>query len=129
MERKYTLTESEFLNEFNEWRATMPINSPNYKNPVTVVVTPRMKIHKLRDLGHEYFDMLWKMRIIDRNELYQRLADWLGIPEPDAHFSKMDNKLCVQAIEACITWLNDNRRCDLDFGASEPTPYFDLTIN
>ena len=61
-----------------------------------------------------------------RDEAYEWLANMLGVPEPFAHFSKMHNERCIEAIYFCQQFLNDNRRLDLDFGAEPITPYYVL---
>jgi hypothetical protein len=80
----------------------------------------------LKDQAHKYFDMLWKHGYIERNAGYEYLACWLGVPEPQAHMSKMDKDKCKQVIECSIQMLNDMRRLDLDFDAPINHPYYDL---
>ena len=83
----------------------------------------------LKDQAHEYFDMLWKLKYVTREEAYNYLAEWLGVPEPEAHMSRMDSEQCKKVIEWSIMMLNDNRRLDLDFGADIRHPYYELINN
>lgn len=123
-----TAEEIEHMNGFWEWLKSQPKPSI-YKPSKVVKVHSNATISKLRDLGHKYFDMIWRdLKLVERNELYGILADWLDIPEPKAHFTFLNPEECISAIEFSIQFLNNNRRLDLDFGAPEPTPYFELII-
>lgn len=100
-----------------------------YKPHVKVKVSHSYHVTKLRDMGHKYFDMIWReLKLMPRNELYSTMAGWMGIEEPKAHFTFFNPAQCIEAIEFSVQFLNDNRRLDLDFGAPEPTPFYELII-
>lgn len=115
-------------NGFWDWFNSQPKPS-SYKEPKRVKVSANMHISTLRDLGHKYFDIIWcDLKLMSRPEAYAWLAGWLDISPLDAHFSKFNEKRCIEAIEASIQLLNDNRRLDLDLTGKEPYPYYELII-
>lgn len=91
------------------------------------VVKLKKSLLKLKDQAHLYFDKIWQLKYMERNEAYEWLAGWLGVAEPESHMSTMDTKRCKDVIEASIQLLNDMRRLDLDFGADIKHPYYELT--
>lgn len=90
------------------------------------VVEFESDINKLKSQAHKYFDMLWKIKYIERNEAYLWLSKQLEVEEPMAHMSKMNESMCKKVIENAIMILNDMRRLDLDFGATPKHPYYEL---
>lgn len=120
--------EIEIMNGFWEWQKNQPKPSP-YKPWVTVKIKRSFTITKLRDLGHQYFDMLWRdLKLIERNELYKHLALWLNVEEPKAHFTYLNPSQCIEAIEFAIQHLNDDRRLEMDLTGNEPRGYYELII-
>ncbi len=83
-------------------------------------------LKNLKHQGHEFFDKLWKLGLIERNEAYLWLSQRLGVAESQAHFTKMDKNLCKEAIRLCIQILNDNKQLDKDFGVNSGYPYYEL---
>jgi len=98
-------------------------------NLQTQIVPLKGKLHALRHQAHFFFDQIWMNNYLERNEAYRWLADWLEIPEPDAHMRFMNEKTCAKVIEASICLLNDMRRLDLDFGAEIKHPHYELIKN
>lgn len=92
----------------------------------TDVVVVKFKKKDLKDQAHTYFDKIWLFGYATRNEAYQHLADWLGVEEPKAHMTTMNDDECKKVIEFSIQMLNDMRRLDLDFGAPINHPYYEL---
>jgi len=92
------------------------------------VIKPSKNIRKLKRQTHYLFDKLWQCKYIERNELYIKLAEWLGVEEPKAHMSKMNSSECKQVIEYSIMMLNDMRRLDLDWGDEIQHPYYELKL-
>lgn len=87
----------------------------------------RRRFESWRDKGHFYFDKIWhEAKLMNRRECYNWLADKLGLTEDNAHFSKLSQPQCKDAIFYCQQLLNDNRRFDLDFGANPITPLYVL---
>jgi len=82
--------------------------------------------HALKNQAHKYFDMLWKLKYIDRNELYVHLSCYLKIEKKYTHMRLMDYDMCKQVVEYSIMMLNDMRRFDLDFGLEPRHPYYEL---
>ncbi len=95
-------------------------------NNKVVKVKYKTSLYFLKDQAHFYFDKLWRLKYIERNEAYIKLAEWLGVPEPEAHMSKMSISECKKVIEYSIMLLNDIRRLDLDFGDEIKHPYYEL---
>lgn len=80
-----------------------------------------------RQKGHFYFDKIWReAKIMSRIEAYKWLANILGVTEPEAHFTYLNDSKCREVIYFCQQLLNDNRRLDLDFGADPITPFYIL---
>jgi hypothetical protein len=86
----------------------------------------KFKNGNLKDQAHQFFDKIWRFGYISRDEAYQHLASWLGVAEPEAHMSVMDNKRCKEVIEFSVQRLNDLRRLDLDWGDEIKHPYYEL---
>jgi len=95
-------------------------------NKEVVRIKFKKSITNLKYQAHFYFDKLWMFGYITRAEAYQHLADWMGVEEPKAHMSAMNEESCKQVIEYSIQMLNDMRRLDLDFGAPIKHPYYEL---
>mgnify|MGYP003507891345 CR=1 FL=1 len=81
----------------------------------------------LKDQAHTFFDKIWQLGYCTRDEAYLHLAEWLGVPEQQAHMSTMNGEQCKQVIIFSIQKLNDFRRLDLDFGDPLKHPYYELT--
>ena len=72
--------------------------------------------------GHKYFDMIWRdTKVMTREQAYQWLASMLGVD--NAHFSKLDNAQCKEAVYFSKQLLNDLRRLDMDFGVEPAVEY------
>ncbi len=85
----------------------------------------RKNFSDYRQKGHFYFDKIWRdVKILTRQEAYKWLARILEIKEDIAHFSRLNDRLCKEAIYFCQQLLNDNRRLDLDFGVEPSTPLY-----
>jgi len=76
--------------------------------------------------AHEYFDMLWGLGYCTRAEAYIYLAEWLGVPEKQAHMAVMNDNQAKEVVKFAIQKLNDFRRLDLDLVNVAPHPYYDL---
>ncbi len=100
-----------------------------YSNKDIQIIKYKQDLGSLKDQAHLYFDKLWIYGYCKRNETYEHLSKWLGIPEPKAHMSKMDIKQCKQVIVWSIMMLNDFRRLDLDFGDEIKHLYYELVTN
>lgn len=77
--------------------------------------------------AHKYFDMIWKppLELVSRSFAYEKLSEWMGLPGEQTHIGMFDVDQCKSVVEFAKQKLNDNRRLDMDFGAPEPTPYFE----
>lgn len=70
-------------------------------------------LHALRDSAHKVFDRLWdgsfkyrrddglRRRAVSRRMAYAWLAEQLGIPGEDCHFSRMNQTLLRRSIGLC----------------------------
>jgi hypothetical protein len=83
-------------------------------------------LRKIKIEAHEYFDKIWKLKVMDRSEAYKWLSDVLNLPPEYTHIGMMGEKKAKDVVYFSKQLLNDNRRLDLDFGAEPVTPYFDL---
>lgn len=99
-----------------------------YSNKDTKIVKfNKCDLNSMKDMAHKYFDQIWEFKYCERNEAYQHLANYLGIPEPKAHMRFMDYKTCKKVVEWSVMMLNDMRRLDLDFGVEKlKHPYYEL---
>ncbi len=87
----------------------------------------RRRFDTYRDKAHFYFDKIWQENgMLSREVAYEWLAQMLDISEPKAHFRLMNKQQCKDAIYFCQQILNDNRRCDLDYGVEPITPFYIL---
>ena len=87
----------------------------------------RRRFDSWRQKGHFYFDKIWQeAKIMTREETYKWLAKQLDVTEENAHFSRLNQVQCAEAIWFCQQLLNDNRRMDLDFGCEPITPFYAL---
>lgn len=87
----------------------------------------RVRFDSWKDKAHFYFDKIWReAKILTRDEAYQWLSEKLRLPKEKTHFQYLNGFYCADAIWFCQQLLNDNRRCDLDFGADPITPYYEL---
>lgn len=76
--------------------------------------------------AHLYFDKVWKLKIMTRGEAYTYLSGWLEVPRDYTHIGMFSIETCKQVVICAKQILNDNRRCDLDFGATPSTPYYEI---
>ena len=83
-------------------------------------------LKSLKDQTHTYFDKIWELKYLTREEAYTWLAQYLNVTEPQAHMSTMDAHTCKQVIIGSIQILNDMRRLDLDFGVPLMHPYYQI---
>lgn len=123
-----TAAEIEIMNGFWEWQNNQPKPSP-YQPWIKVKVRISSTISVLRDQGHKYFDMIWRdLKLVERNELYVYLSEYLNVTEPKAHFTFLNASQCIEAIEFAIQHINDDRRLDMDLTGIEPRAYYELII-
>lgn len=109
----------------NEKPLKVKVNSFNKKEMLEFKERRRFESYKQQ--AHYYFDKIWRdAEILTREEAYNWLSKKLQINESDAHFSKINNEKCKEAIWFCQQLLNDNRRMDLDFGQNPITPFYIL---
>lgn len=86
----------------------------------------RRSFHSWRSKGHYYFDKIWEHKLLTRTEAYVWLAMQMNLTIEKTHFGKFNHMQCRDAIYFCQQALNDNRRCDLDFGVKPITPFYIL---
>ena len=99
-----------------------------YKNTDVQKVRFKDGLRNLKDQAHFFFDQLWKLKYLTREEAYAWLAKQLGVEEPQAHMSKMSEDMCRQVIENAVMILNDLRRLNLDWNDPIHHPYYELII-
>ena len=56
---------------------------------------------KARQAAHAAFDPFWKGKSMKRKEIYQWLADSLGINVQDCHIGSFDAATCRKVVEIC----------------------------
>jgi len=56
-----------------------------------------MKLSFARNAGHRVFDCLWEEEHLTRSEAYAWLAEQMGLPIAECHFSKFDVGMCEAA--------------------------------
>lgn len=76
--------------------------------------------------AHEYFDKIWKLQLCTRSEAYKWLSETLKLDPKYTHIGMFGVKTCKDVVFFSKQFLNDNRRLDLDFGATPVTPYYEL---
>lgn len=76
--------------------------------------------------AHQYFDKIWKLKLISRTEAYEWLSRMLDLPAEYTHMGMFGEKTCKDVIYFSKQTLNDNRRLDMDFGVEPKTPYYPL---
>lgn len=76
--------------------------------------------------AHMFFDIIWRNKLLTREECYQWLSGELNLPAEYTHIAMFNLETCKKTVQLCKKRLNDNRRCDLDFGVEPITPYYDL---
>jgi hypothetical protein len=76
-----------------------------------IAINPKVHNRRLRDQGdlkawkmycHTLFDKIWRYwdSDISRDQAYQMLADYLGVPEPKAHMSTMS----IEQLQKTAEW-------------------------
>lgn len=87
----------------------------------------RIRFDNWKQKGHYYFDKIWlELKIMERSEAYEWLAEKLNIKIENTHFSKLAIEQIKEAIYHSQQLLNDMRRLDMDFGDKPKTPYYSL---
>ena len=84
------------------------------------------ELRELKKEAHEYFDKLWKLKIMGRRKAYAFMSNKLGIPKKYTHIGMFSKKTCEDVVYYSKQFLNDNRRLDLDFGAEPVTSYYEI---
>jgi hypothetical protein len=84
------------------------------------------RLRKAKKEAHKYFDMIWKNENLTRPETYNWLSETLNINKGLCHIGMFNLRQCEDTIYFSKQLLNDLRRCDLDFGATPETEYFEL---
>lgn len=84
------------------------------------------ELRKKKHEAHEYFDQIWKLGFMSRNEAYDWLSGVLGIPPEYTHIGMFSELTCQSVINFSKQFLNDSRRLDIDFGYEPKTPYYPL---
>lgn len=56
------------------------------------------KLRSWKKKAHEAFDIIWKEKRADRSELYEELADFLGIPDEYCHIGMFQVKTCIKVV-------------------------------
>lgn len=83
-------------------------------------------LRQLKKDAHLYFDKIWQLKIMSRSEAYAWLSRILELPGEYTHIGMFSEKTCADVVYFSKQLLNDNRRLDLDFGATPETEYFEL---
>lgn len=83
-------------------------------------------LRQLKKEAHLYFDKIWKLKLLSRNDAYQWLSEMIKLPRKYTHIGMLGEKTCREVIYYSKQFLNDNRRFDLDFGVEPVTPYYEL---
>lgn len=84
------------------------------------------ELRKAKKDAHEYFDKIWKLEIMKRNEAYKWLSEKLKLEPEYTHIGMFGVKTCKDVVFFSKQFLNDNRRIDLDFGTEPLTPYYEI---
>jgi DNA-directed RNA polymerase subunit RPC12/RpoP len=80
---------------------------PDLKTPLGILADKELR--ELRKKAHGLFDRIWKnkknyeSRTRARNKAYKKLAEKLGIPYNECHFSWFDKDTILEAIEILET--------------------------
>lgn len=98
-------------------------NITHYDDPF-MEFKERRRFTSWRQKGHYYFDKIWQLGYMTREEAYKWLSERLNVDKEKAHFSRMNNETCKEAVYLCQQTLNDLRRLDLDFGDEPKTPFY-----
>lgn len=52
------------------------------------------KLRLAKGAAHKWFDKIWREKMAERNELYERLADYLNIPDEFTHIGMFGVETC-----------------------------------
>lgn len=84
------------------------------------------ELREAKKEAHEYFDKIWKLNLLTRSGAYSWLSEKLSLPAEYTHIGMFSVKTCKDVVYYSKQLLNDERRMDLDFGATPVTPYYQL---
>lgn len=63
------------------------------------------ELRRLKKEAHDYFDPIWKNRIMSRHAAYRMLSVRLGIPKKYTHIGMFSESTCRKVIEICKHYL------------------------
>lgn len=89
----------------------------------------RLANAELRDAkkqAHEYFDKIWQLKTMTRDEAYKWLSERIGTDPKYTHIGMFGVKTCKDVVYFSKQLLNDIRRSDLDWGDEPKTPYYEI---
>ena len=84
------------------------------------------QLRQAKKEAHKYFDKIWNLKLMKRHKAYKWLSEKLKIDPKYTHIGMFSEKTCKDVVYYSKQALNDNRRCDLDFGAEPVTEYFKI---
>jgi hypothetical protein len=82
----------------------VPIEVINFKFNLDLIITNENH----RDVGHKYFDLIWKSELMTRTDAYKWLAKQLGINKRKCHFKMFDETMTIKSILICLDYLSRN---------------------
>lgn len=95
-----------------------------YHHTETKLVGYSKVLKEAKAQAHKYFDMIWKLGYMKRDETYLFMAKWLNRKEPRVHMSQANLRDCHLITRESINYLNTMRRLKLDIGEPIYHPYF-----
>lgn len=60
-----------------------------------------------REIAHQYFDLLWKRKLMTRSEAYQWLAQAMNLTAKEGHIKMLSTSQCMTLVELVVEYLND----------------------
>lgn len=84
------------------------------------------ELRKAKKEAHRFFDMIWKLKIMNRDQAYAWLSTKLNLPKEYTHIGMIGHKTCKDVVYYSKQFLNDNRRLDMDFGTEPLTQHFEF---
>lgn len=73
------------------------------------------ELRALRTKAHHYFDRLYKEGYMSRNDAYNWLADFMGVPHGEAHIGYWGEYYCNQVIERCKELIKHRKRAEKQY--------------
>ena len=68
---------------------------------VPLGILANQALRRARSAAHAAFDPMWKGKSMKRKEVYQWLADGLGINVADCHIGAFDLQMCQKVVTLC----------------------------